>query len=144
MTMITVSELKKELNKLGIKTYKSTKTQASFVKRSEVKKVLAHLVKAACEMAWEDLEEGGEFYQAAKELKDTAKRTGLFDKVEPFDVYQGPYALLKNGDKIWLSEEEEMYWVEKKHGESFLGDSDFIADYYKRLAPKKPQLKLVK
>jgi len=35
------AELKKELNRLGIKIYKNIKTQASFVKRSDVKKVLA-------------------------------------------------------------------------------------------------------
>ena len=41
MKIQSKAELKKELNRLGIKIYKNIKTQASFVKRSDVKKVLA-------------------------------------------------------------------------------------------------------
>ena len=37
----TIDALRKELHKMGIKTYKNKKTQASFVKRSDVLKVLA-------------------------------------------------------------------------------------------------------
>lgn len=39
-------EIKKDLNKLGIKTYKHKVTQALYVKRADVKNVLAHLSEA--------------------------------------------------------------------------------------------------
>ena len=39
--MATTKELRKELQKLGIKTYRNKKTQASFVKRSDVVRILA-------------------------------------------------------------------------------------------------------
>ena len=42
---MNVKELKKEIHKLGIKTYKNKKTQACFVKKKEVKAVLAKLSK---------------------------------------------------------------------------------------------------
>jgi len=35
------SDLKKEIRSLGIKIYKNTKTQASFVRKGDVKKILA-------------------------------------------------------------------------------------------------------
>jgi len=38
---VTKATLKKELHKLGIKTYKNTKTQASYVKKTDVLKILA-------------------------------------------------------------------------------------------------------
>lgn len=37
------AELKKELHKMGLKTYKSNKVEGSFVRKSEVKEILAKL-----------------------------------------------------------------------------------------------------
>jgi len=42
---ITKAALKVELKSLGIKTYKHKKTKASFVRKGDVKKVLAQLAK---------------------------------------------------------------------------------------------------
>ena len=43
---INKAALKKQLHALGIKTYRNKKTQASYVKKSDVAKVLAKMVKA--------------------------------------------------------------------------------------------------
>lgn len=44
---ISKAALKKELKALGIKTFKNTKTEESFVRKGDVKKVLASLEKKA-------------------------------------------------------------------------------------------------
>lgn len=41
MAIKTVADLKRQLHKAGIKTYRNKKTKASFVKRSDVAKILA-------------------------------------------------------------------------------------------------------
>ena len=56
------------------------------------------------QMSLSDLKKGGEWYEVAQELKSVAKQTGMFVAVKPFDQHQGPYALLSNGDKIWMEE----------------------------------------
>jgi len=42
MNIKTKAQLKSELHKLGIKTYRNKKTNASYVKRGDVKKILAY------------------------------------------------------------------------------------------------------
>jgi len=41
MAIKTVADLKRELHKMGIKTYRNKKTQASYVKKEDVEKILA-------------------------------------------------------------------------------------------------------
>jgi hypothetical protein len=71
------------------------------------------ILKETGEMGQHDIEEGGEFYEAAQTLKKAAQHIsklsrGLlkFKKVYPFDKYQGPYAQCaiysgKSGFNTW-------------------------------------------
>jgi len=84
------------------------------------KLVLAKLAKEATgEMSQHDLEQGGEWHEARKELEELCRRSGLKCKVKPFDQYQGPYALIDDSDhdheypaKVWLNQAE--------HGDKYL------------------------
>jgi hypothetical protein len=103
------------------------------------------------EMSEEDLQKGGEFYETAKELESVAKGTGKFRAIKPFDKYQGPYALLTNGSKIWMSEEEGMYYLDEGNKGYTLSKKE-LADFYKsnaekfieRIKDKKPRVKKLK
>lgn len=48
------------------------------------------------EMTKEDLEVGGEFYEARLKLEEIVKKAGHNCTVLPFDTYQGPYAQVFN------------------------------------------------
>lgn len=119
-----------------------------FIKKIE-KKIR---VQATGEMTPEDLRPGGDFHEAAQKLAKVAKETKLFVAVKPFDVYQGPFALLKTGDRIWLTDSPGKYYVElmsknamKGHG--FEGSAAMIKKFYAHLKPTKPaykHLRLVK
>lgn len=109
-------------------------------------------VKATGEMSAEDLEEGGEYFDAAQELARVAKRTGIFDQVMPFDTYQGPYAKLETGDRVWFTEQPGVFFLElmapgSMKGSGFEADEDFIAEFYAQMKKHKPEyrhLRLVK
>lgn len=87
-------------------------------------------ILATGEMYKEDLQKGGEWYDTAKELASVAKPTGRFVKVLPFDNYQGPYAQLNNGAKIWMSENEGEYTLEDD-GKFYTLTKEEIAKFYK-------------
>jgi len=95
-------------------------------------KDVLNFINETGEMGQYDIEKGGEWYEARLELEKVAKKTGIFNKVKPFDQYQGPYALLKNGDKIWLSENPGLYYLQMTNGETLLFDSELIVDFYKK------------
>lgn len=111
--------------------------------KAKIKKlVIAKLIKATGEMSKQDLEKGGEWHESRLTLEDIAKPTGKFVAVKPFDVYQGPYALLDNGDKIWFSEHPSIFFVEQNDGETIEMSASDIKKYYKALKHKKPSVKL--
>lgn len=103
------------------------------------------------EMSEEDLQKGGEFYEVAKELTSVAKSTGKFRAIKPFDKYQGPYALLTNGSKIWMTEDEGMYYLDegakgftlsKKELSSFYNSN--AENFIEGIKTKKPRVKKIK
>lgn len=110
---------------------------------SKVKNLL-NIMNETGEMSYDDLEKGGEWYESRIELERIAKRTGLFDSIKPFDKYQGPYALLKNGDKIWLTGWEGLYYLELTNGETLTLDDDVIIAFYKDRHKSKPKVKVRK
>lgn len=70
------------------------------------------------EMGQHDIEEGGEDYEWAQAIEKAAKAIESetegklkFDRMRPFDKYQGPYATITvngRGDKLWsISDEGE-------------------------------------
>jgi hypothetical protein len=91
------AEIKKQLQKLGIKS------NNEFVSRSNVKRVLEKIAKAAGEMFPEDIEEGGDWYDTRIALEDVCKKAGIKCEVVIFDQYQGPYAKLPKNAKLSMS-----------------------------------------
>lgn len=145
-------DLKKHLSDLGIK-----------VKNNRIAKkdisALVKKVKAAGEMTQTDLEKGGEFYEDRMYLENICKQAGVQCKVLPFDVYQGPYALLKNGGKLWFGGKVGSLYYEGKGGQKKESDEDGMIEYLKQFAgpkmayknpgepkpsDKKPNLTLIK
>lgn len=96
------------------------------MKISELKTIIKEEIKFILsetgEMSRNDIIDGGEHYEWAKsienDVKDISDLTNgqvKFVKMNPFDVYQGPYATVTiNGtpDKIW-STGENSYFIEK-------------------------------
>jgi len=75
------------------------------------------------EMGPNDIEEGGEYYEAAQKLKSVCEEISnltngklRFKEIRPFDKYQGPYALVRIGnrtDKVWFEvENDERFYIE--------------------------------
>lgn len=81
------------------------------------------------EMSEKDIQRGGEFYEAAKELTSVAKGTGKFRTVKPFDKYHGPYALLTNGSKIWMTDERGVYYLDEGKKGYTLSKKELISFY---------------
>ena len=90
------------------------------------------------EMSSADLEKGGEWYDARMELEKMLKGSKQLVSVQPFDAYQGPYALMKNGDKVWFTEQPGVYYVETKSGTTEMPGED-VAHWYKNLSKSKPR-----
>ena len=89
------------------------------------------------EMGWIDIEEGGEHYGWAQELRRAAQQIARksrwavkFMEVRPFDEYQGPYAVMSDG-KLWSGEDDgEFYWEHGLHDDrNKEGTIDEIAAY---------------
>jgi len=109
---------------------------------SFIKKVKKLKVTAAGEMFKEDLDKGGEYYEARLELEKLCKDAGVKCTVKPFDVYQGPFADVENGKcKLWFGSEDGQFFLEKG-SEKFEGDYEECVDKLTTMAGK--HLKLVK
>ena len=113
--------------------------------------------EATGEMGKQDIEEGGEYYDWAKAIQEEVEELSTmtdgklkFIRMEPFDKYQGPYAVVEiNGkpDKIWsfvdeVSNEEGLYIEHLKVD----GNNDALAEYinneeYKDKSDVKPSVK---
>jgi len=124
-------EFIKKLNGLGIST------KNNVIRKSQALSAL-NKVLGTGQMGKEDLEPGGEFHSARITLEGLCEEAGIGCKVQPFDVYQGPYALLSNGAKIWFTEEPEVYFYDGKEQKTL--DEDALVDYLKnlKLAKSKP------
>jgi len=93
------------------------------------------LIKETGEMSKSDIEPGGEHYEwanaietAVKQIeKDTAGKL-KFIEMQPFDVYQGPYAVVKiNGksDEIFDAQYEDILIIT---GLRYMGDVELLVD----------------
>ena len=100
---------------------------------------------ATGEMSWRDLEEGGEYYEAGQELDQAAlllqaltENKIKFDKVLPFDKYQGPYAFFSGtgGGKLWFGQMEGDYIYETYVS----GKLTFITGEIRRIAKQLEKL----
>lgn len=67
------------------------------------------VIKAAGEMFREEIQKGGDWYETRLELEGICKESGVKCEVKPFDQYHGPYALLKDGSKLWKVGEDSYY-----------------------------------
>jgi hypothetical protein len=97
---------------------------------------MAKSVKATGEMGSHDIQPGGEHYGWAQDVEKAAKKIQRFTKnkvrfkeMRPFDVYQGPYALLTSG-KLWSGEREGEYFFDYQLGaeKGVTGTPDEIAE----------------
>ena len=95
-------------------------------------------VEGAGEMSQKDLEQGGEFYDERKFLEQICKDAGIKCKVKPFDVYQGPYAELDNGGKLWFSDQKDTLLYEDPNGNKTLSKN--MVKFLKTIVPFKPKL----
>lgn len=96
----------------------------------------------AGEMTQEDIERNGAFYDHRLFLEGICKDAGISCKVKPFDAYQGPYALLKNGGKLWMLEDDGVFYEGPSGPKTFDGE-DFINDAVEFLSHTINRLKLV-
>jgi rubrerythrin/predicted RNA-binding Zn-ribbon protein involved in translation (DUF1610 family) len=96
--------------------------QMPWLSRKEVERMVhvkeASSIKATGEMGMHDIQPGGEFYDWAKQIAKAAKliqrltNGGVkFREMRPFDVYQGPYALMSIG-KLWSTDNEGEFFFE--------------------------------
>ena len=87
-------------------------------KENKSKKLLKILETG--EMSKEDLEPGGEWYEARLEMERLAKEYGFEIKVYPFDAYQGPFGLILSGPhrgkRIWFDEDAESGFIIRPSG----------------------------
>lgn len=84
------------------------------------------------EMSQADIEEEGEWYGVRLALETLCKDAGLRCKVKPFDKYQGCYAQLENGGKIWLGKEEGEYILELGKDTFEFSTADELEDLVKK------------
>ena len=103
--MVTKAALKKELKALGIKTYKNTK-QESFVRKGDVKKMLANIVESVFHKE----------LQTSEPIKiiveDSAWGNEVLVKVDGID-----YAIIRHADMEELDEAKIVEWVEETYYE---------------------------
>lgn len=91
---------------------------------------------ATGEMGMHDIQPGGEHYEwaqqiekAAKEVQKLTERGGYrvsFLGMKPFDVYQGPYAIMTEG-KLWSSDDEGQFYFEFRLHDGISGTPKDIA-----------------
>jgi len=107
------SELTKQLvSLLGIRAKNNR------IARTEI--LAAFKILAAGEMFKSDLEQGGNFYEARLELEQICHAAKIGCEVKPFDIYQGPYAQLENGDQLWYyMDANEDFESEYEDGSTF-------------------------
>ena len=92
------------------------------MKKLELRKLIKEEIQKlneTGEMNKYDIQKGGEYYEWAKEIEKDIKKIqratkGIlkFKKMEPYDKYQGPYAVVTiNGkiDNIWSMEYEDLF-----------------------------------
>ena len=126
------------------------------ISKNKIERIAKEVIKkmATGEMSKKDIEKGGDWYESAKELENVAKSTGKFKEVRPFDQYQGPYALLTNGSKIWFTDKTEtegIYYLDEGKKGYELSERE-IKDFYKdnaekfidKIKTKKPKTKVKK
>lgn len=98
-------------------------------------KIGQSLVTATGEMSKRDIEKGGEYYEARLHLEKLCKDAGLKCTVHPFDVYQGPFALLPNGAKVWFGDEmagENYAYAPKGARATKFHNSEELKDLYQQ------------
>ena len=83
---------------------------ADFIHIIQAPSIQASVALAAGEMTKQDIEKGGSFYYERLELENICKKAGIKCTVTPFDVYQGPFAQLTNGGKLWFGEQRGDYY----------------------------------
>ncbi len=98
-------------------------------------KAEAMMKKGTGEMGMGDIQEGGEHYEWAQAIKDEAlflqEDTGgkvKFIEMQPFDVYQGPYAVIEidgSSDELWSTDMDEVWFIK---GLEYMGYIDQLAD----------------
>jgi hypothetical protein len=93
-------------------------------------------------MTQEDLEKNGAFYEHRDFLESVCKDAGVSCKVKPFNTDEGPYALLKNGGKLWILEDQGLFYDGPTGPKTFDSD-DFVNDTVDFLKTILPSLKLV-
>jgi len=117
------------------------------------------LLKETGEMGQYDIEKDGEWYEAAQQLKSAAQHIqkltkGMlkFERVRPFDVYQGPYAqceVLGRWGRLWFGGEDSIdpeYFLElwqrsSNPDDDIAGDVYKIAHQIKKIAKEKYGIK---
>jgi len=97
---------------------------------------MSKIVEGTGEMSQEDIEKNGEFYEDRIFLEGICKKAGVKCKVKPFDAYQGPYAQLENGGKLWTIEERNgvTLYYEGPKGNKTLSDKKMI-EFLQTLVP---------
>ena len=126
------SELKKEFRELGIPA------KGNFIKKSDLKKVTSKYALGTGEMEKSEIEQGGDWYGARQDLERVCKESGMQCKVVPFDQYQGPFAKLKNGGKLWVTDVDE-YFYEGPKGPKTLKAGEMV-EFLTSLTPLKPKI----
>ena len=96
----------------------------------------------AGEMHQNDLEKGGEWHDVRLALEDICESAGIKCTVKPFDQYQGPYALLPNGGKLWIDhhctdpEYEYNYFYYEGKGGNKKGSGKEIIEHLTKICPQ--------
>jgi hypothetical protein len=125
-------ELKKEFKELGIPT------KGNYIRKSDLKKVTSKYALGAGEMEQSEIEKGGEWYGAREDLEKICKESGMGCKVMPFDQYQGPFAKLKNGGKLWIKDADVFYYEGPKGPKNLKGKE--MVEFLTSLTPFKPKI----
>lgn len=111
--MAKIDQLRKKLHKMGIKTYRNKKTQASFVKKSEVKKVLAGITTAENEIKTDE------------PIKITYEDSSYGDAEVLIKVDGIDYGIIRHASSDELDMDKIKEWVEETYY-----DGDYKSDQY--------------
>jgi len=116
MAIKTVADLKKQLHKAGIKTYRNKKTKASYVKMSDVKKVLA------------DFDDDDEPTEPDEEDIRFTTKSGKISVATEHD-FIGDFTELEDAEKAaaeWMNKNKfwPNLWDVSDHGNESLMDAD--------------------
>jgi hypothetical protein len=129
-------ELKNEFKDLGIPV------KGNYVKKSDIQKITKRSSKKSLgtgEMEQSEIEKGGEWYAARQDLERICKEAGMGCEVKPFDQYQGPFAKLKNGGKLWISGSDQYSYEGPKGPKNKLNEKGMV-EFLKSIAPFKPKI----